>query len=320
MHRLLPLLILCFLLQACLGDGTQYIPDDFAPYVEEFFEEARARGHDIYLEDYTLSVVYRELITVRPDRRVGECSWTGQRQIRIDPDHWARADETERRRLMFHELGHCVLLRPHRSVQDDRGLCYSIMNDPRTLPCERNLNDGRWWHHLVDELFDSTLTTLPVWEELNVPYEPPAADAVALWSEQDTAFSYAYGIDNFPVELLTDQNYVVRLTAMFNEARPIVSIGLGELKLSYCSCVFSSVQIYRNQSGDLFSANVNFPEPVVLEIQRRGDEVLFYVNSQFFYKTTSDNLGDLPLPEASYRNGLNYPGRPALHLEVLAWP
>ena len=51
-----------FLPAGLIGNGTPDVPDAFLPYVDELFREANARWHDLQLEDYTLSVVFRELL------------------------------------------------------------------------------------------------------------------------------------------------------------------------------------------------------------------------------------------------------------------
>lgn len=319
MHRLTLLIFIPLLFFSCLGEGTQYIPEDFTPYVDEFFQEAQARGHDLKLEDYTISIIYRELRTTSPDNRIGECSRTGQHQIRIDPDYWARATEKERRLLMFHELGHCILLRDHRSVQDDRGLCFSIMNDGRVGRCERNINDDDWWNYLVDELFDETLTTASAWAALEVPYQESPGDSEVVWEQEGSALDFTFGIQDFPTEVLINQDFSLNLSVIFGESRPAVTMGIGDLNYAYCDCQFSAVDIGGRYANDLFTANFTVEEPAVLELQKRGDRVHFYLNERFLYSLDAAMIGDELLPKASHRNSSNYSGTPSFKFTIRTW-
>jgi hypothetical protein len=46
---------------------------------------------------------------------VGVCiTWgNGKRVVKIDKDHWEGIYDSQRLQLVYHELGHCVLNRPH---------------------------------------------------------------------------------------------------------------------------------------------------------------------------------------------------------------
>ena len=47
---------------------------------------------------------------------IGLCETGGIRRVTLDPDFWDNVSETQRKLLVHHELGHCVLLRPHTSA------------------------------------------------------------------------------------------------------------------------------------------------------------------------------------------------------------
>ena len=60
---------------------------------------------------------------------IGECTIysDGTRTIQIDSGFWARADESERIQLIFHELGHCALNLQHIVTELPSGCPTSIM-------------------------------------------------------------------------------------------------------------------------------------------------------------------------------------------------
>ena len=64
---------------------------------------------------------------------VGECvRGGGMPLIYLDPDFWDNSYDWKREQLMFHELGHCILDRPHTDQKLEDGCPISIM-DPYVI-------------------------------------------------------------------------------------------------------------------------------------------------------------------------------------------
>lgn len=155
---------------ACTKETESVIPSDVLPYVTKFFEEAQARGYDYYLEDYTLNIS-KEAI-VRPDV-AGTCNLRSG-VITIDAIYWRTASERERERVVFHELGHCVLDRRHRNELLLENDCISLMRGvENNFSCSTNDEDDAWWAYYTDELFDPSLNG-PDWLGANTDFELPA--------------------------------------------------------------------------------------------------------------------------------------------------
>ena len=53
---------------------------------------------------------------------------SGTPRIVVDRKYWEGYNEDERRMIMLHELGHCVLFRMHKEDEFDDGTPYSLMN------------------------------------------------------------------------------------------------------------------------------------------------------------------------------------------------
>jgi hypothetical protein len=132
--------VLCLLLTAC--GKPQRNTGDFEHYVAAFEEQAAAHGHTMHIED--LTVEYGDT-----GGKPAICKM-GKRLIIVKESTWKTSlSESSRLRIMFHELGHCILERGHAEAVLEDGAPASLMAP--LIP-----DDGDWkkWkaHYLV-ELF-----------------------------------------------------------------------------------------------------------------------------------------------------------------------
>jgi hypothetical protein len=65
---------------------------------------------------------------------VGLCEFSVPRKITIDALYWSKATKTQRKLLMFHELGHCVFNREHKEDKYTDGCPKSIMSSVLMTP------------------------------------------------------------------------------------------------------------------------------------------------------------------------------------------
>jgi hypothetical protein len=161
------------LLLSCSGNDPQplkyRIDNELMPYLETFLAEASIRGLSFDAEN--LIIEFGE-----PGEEIcGEyrLSATGQRTITIAKNSacWLNAPTQNREALVFHELGHCLLLRPHRDDKLKSGDPASIMhsqNDGPYSPCiydiggDNDCNKTSRRSYYVDELFDP-VAPVPDW-------------------------------------------------------------------------------------------------------------------------------------------------------------
>ena len=54
------LLLLTLFLFSCQKEKIQLVPDEFEPYVDEFFHQAQLRGHDLQKEDFDFSITLED--------------------------------------------------------------------------------------------------------------------------------------------------------------------------------------------------------------------------------------------------------------------
>lgn len=148
------LLLLSSLIFIQCGDAGVYVfeeevREDMTPYFRSFALEAELRGT---LIDWDNERISTELVDIDTEA-IGQCLTyeDGFKTINIDKAFWSESSDIEKEFLIYHELGHCLLERPHTNVKSQRGVCLSIMNSGENL-CTINYNINTRNRYL-DELF-----------------------------------------------------------------------------------------------------------------------------------------------------------------------
>src|SRR4051812_36511670 len=103
----LTLLMTSLVLQGCGRRDPVLDVGEFAPYVRDFEQTGAKVGVAVKVED--LIIKFGDLPN---PRERGACEIVGDKtpSITISKKKWARLDEYERQQLLFHEMGHCVLM------------------------------------------------------------------------------------------------------------------------------------------------------------------------------------------------------------------
>ena len=148
--------VLCF---SC-EEEEEFIPEpvkfpnvdpELRIYFQRFEDEASARGLSIDLTATGISGTITEI----EDRHVlGQCSYPRAQpnRVTVDETFWTRGSDLFREFVVFHELGHCFLFRPHLEQQLSNGACVSIMRSGNGT-CLANTS-SRTRNFYIDELFD----------------------------------------------------------------------------------------------------------------------------------------------------------------------
>ncbi|GAB2585289.1 hypothetical protein [Spirosoma areae] len=175
---LLTLLILCGL-AACQSSSSppepeppQYsVPVEVEPFLKTFREEAQKRNNSISTAN--LIVTFG---TTQGESVCGECLLQNGKTPRItlnkDLFCWQQASQYERECLVFHELGHCLLKRDHKTDKFPSGAYSSLMNlGDMTVyatcryPIGGDVCDKRPRRdYYIDELFNVN-TPAPAWSK-----------------------------------------------------------------------------------------------------------------------------------------------------------
>ncbi len=124
---------------------------ELRPYFQLFEDEAAARGIEV---DLTAAGISGFIEPIHDEDIAGQCSYPRNRpnEVTIDEAFWVRGSQSFREFIVFHELGHCFLFRPHREESLQNGACASIMRSGNGT-CIDNYHRGTRAYYL-DELFD----------------------------------------------------------------------------------------------------------------------------------------------------------------------
>jgi len=111
---------LLFCLIAACGNAPQKtfdVPSEFMSYYQSFSEAGSVTTDNLIIQFGPLDYP-----------RVGQC-WTGPTTpiITIEPNYWGTVSELQKKEIIWHELGHCVLGRAHRTDFLSDGWPASIM-------------------------------------------------------------------------------------------------------------------------------------------------------------------------------------------------
>ncbi len=120
-------------------------------YYESFEAEARKRG---LTYDLNLLKITGEIQNIPETNVAGTCQYGSHlTHVTIDTDFWYRNSNVQREFVVFHELGHCVLMRGHLESSFNNGVCTSIMHSGLTN-CNVAYNTNNRTYYL-DELFSN---------------------------------------------------------------------------------------------------------------------------------------------------------------------
>ena len=150
-----------------------------------FIAEGAKRGIDVDFSNTGLVVEFGDV----PAEAAGVCSelgtsTSGSHIVTIRRSFWLNADETTRERLIFHELGHCELFRPHDNQRFSTGEWKSMM---RGAPLPENISpvinySGIRKEYYIDELFNP-FTPTPSWLNIRGRYDDiPASQKNVIYS------------------------------------------------------------------------------------------------------------------------------------------
>lgn len=171
--RNLLIISLLFLLSChpeTVTETVQYsVPASVEPYVQSFRTEAQRRNHPVSTDRLVI-----DFGDTQGEDVCGRCVLEAGQPPRIilsmDAYCWQQASANEQEGLVFHELGHCLLNRQHRSDHFANRAYVSLMNPDNMgvyATCRYPIGDDDCdkrprRSYYLDELFNPA-TTAPDW-------------------------------------------------------------------------------------------------------------------------------------------------------------
>ena len=153
--NIIGLLSLSFLYLQCSETETTKtfsgVEPDLWQLFDQFEKEAQLRGLSYDIEDLGITAVIEE---ISREHVAGSCFF-GQfvnNHITIDRTFWLNSSPLQKEMVVFHELGHCALLRGHDESIFSNGACASIMRSG--LGSCRDHYTSATRDILIDELFE----------------------------------------------------------------------------------------------------------------------------------------------------------------------
>lgn len=122
-------------LVAC-GNETYYIEPEILPYVQEF-------NQDSPIDASQIEIIFMEL-----DHNDGLC-YTKNKRIYIDKRKWGMKNYVQKKVLIYHELGHCILNLEHNNMKNN--FCPESIMHPYCVSYSRCYEDK--WDDYLEELF-----------------------------------------------------------------------------------------------------------------------------------------------------------------------
>jgi hypothetical protein len=146
MKRIVTLISILAILSGCGRAQVVEIDPEFMPFVDQFMQDSRDNGNPVQVSDLKMHFGP----TASP-QEAGVCEIKGSEtpEVTINKDAWNDMTVEEQKELLYHEMGHCVLKRKHRSDLLKDGSPASIMN-PYTMD---NYTFVKYEAYYVQELF-----------------------------------------------------------------------------------------------------------------------------------------------------------------------
>lgn len=131
--------------------GYEGVDEALWIYFERFEEEAAQRGLII---DLRASGITGMIEDIDGENIAGQCNFSSRfpNHVTVDSEFFNNTSDFGREFVVFHELGHCELLRGHREDAFSNGTCESLMRSGLG-DCRDNYRFGTRTSYL-DELFD----------------------------------------------------------------------------------------------------------------------------------------------------------------------
>ena len=281
---------------SCKKDKPEILIDTpFQEYVDRFIEEAAQRGTQIDFSDTGLQIQFGTV----PPEAAGVCNGrgdgtSGSHVIYVRRSSWNEYSDSQRERLVFHELGHCELNRGHLNDTLPNGEWLSIMRGdplPKDIQFYTNFT-GRRRTYYVNELFDQS-TAIPDWVNIKRNYDAVTEEQKEIVLERndiDKFDEFVPGVftGDFEIEMV----YRITAGASFGG----FAFAGSTIETSFYAYINDGVNLFLSSGQDVwgtfreFLGIVDLSRFNKLTIRREGDLFYYFWNERFIYWTDIDKV------------------------------
>lgn len=238
---------------ACLSKKNEITSgEELQVFVNAFYKESLIRSTGVQIPPGSLLVCFGKTAP-----KAGSCKPNSfPKVITIDSTFWKFLSYQEKEMLVYHELAHCVLNRPHNNEIFQFGECKSWMREYDSL-CSINLVNEAWREYYLNELFQVKSASTPAWYQVNeqIPTEDPSqtvAGKISLNKSNAILFDTAFFQDH--------DNWIIKIDfAAPKEVRGYIGISINEYSVEFSG--------YTNLAPDshiVFSKSILLSHPNLL--------------------------------------------------------
>jgi hypothetical protein len=256
------------------------------PIVDAFIREATTRGIELNEKKGDFIVQFgriegKKSASCKPNYR--------PKIITIDSLTWKFINSAQKESLVFHELAHCLLRRPHSSEAFEFGECKSWMREDESS-CHINLHNSEWREYYLDELFSPSSVPVPYWYK-SKPHLSETGDLTVAQSIKIPPFKFAY-FDSIVIN--TSNDWIIDITGVKPQTGySAIGLRINELELETSFAIIGGnsngqkieprmVVIYSEPRKTVLEA-VSEINTVKLSLQKIGNTVFIYFGNVLRY-------------------------------------
>lgn len=204
------ILILSLGLIGCAQEKTVNINGEFSVYLDRF--ESLAAQYNRSVDFSNLVVTYDDSLSGSNTLGVCRSGGSSSPMITINTKFWksASVSNSAREQLMFHELGHCVLGRPHNSqtvFASDSSYTPIPVSIMHPYHLSRAFYEGNYSQYLSELFLQVSSSAMYAYAPTSFPAQAYASTASVYASTSTEVVEYKTVASNLQGEGLSDEDY-----------------------------------------------------------------------------------------------------------------
>lgn len=259
MNRII-LLFIIIIISSCKKENPSLpnISAELQPYINRFYNEAENRG--IFLDKNIDALITSDIESCGKGNSSNQMF--DKPTILINEACWSPENEVFNEMLVFHELGHALLIRPHIDGVLPNGHSKSIMCSGNDFSCSPLPNYDycpEYREYYIDELFDQSTSppqwSTRSWDELAKIHSDLNSSFIDDWKIYTNCSPNNYQVTIDSISPNRPSLYSLRLFSNCNESISIRRRIAIENSLS-ADAIRLNCDLYHNLEGDGFQVNL----------------------------------------------------------------